>query len=134
MGKRFTSSGRDVEAIAGFDLDVPAGSFTALVGPSGCGKTTLIDLIAGYETPTAGRVLVDGVPVAGPGLDRLVVFQETRLFPWMTVAGNSRDTLIEYMEEPTLVHALPKRFRVLASVGKNAPRSIPIFGKCLGWF
>jgi NitT/TauT family transport system ATP-binding protein len=88
VAKRFSSDGREVAALAGFDLDVPAGSFTALVGPSGCGKTTLIDLIAGYETPDAGRILFDGVPVVGPGVDRLVVFQETRLFPWMTVLDN----------------------------------------------
>jgi len=88
VAKRFTRAERDVEAIGGFDLDVPAGSFTAIVGPSGCGKTTLIDLLAGYELPTSGRVLVDGVSVTGPGVDRLVVFQETRLFPWMTVLDN----------------------------------------------
>jgi NitT/TauT family transport system ATP-binding protein len=69
-------------------FDVPAGTFTALVGPSGCGKTTIIDLIAGYDWPDAGRVTVSGRPVSGPGWDRLVVFQETALFPWMTTIDN----------------------------------------------
>lgn len=67
---------------------VPRGKFTVLIGPSGCGKTTLINLIAGYDRPTAGRVTLDDVAVDAPSSDRLVVFQETALFPWMTVAQN----------------------------------------------
>ncbi len=69
-------------------LDVPRGKLTVLVGPSGCGKTTLINILAGYETSTVGQVLLDERPVAGPGPDRLVVFQEMALFPWMTVEEN----------------------------------------------
>lgn len=69
-------------------FDIPAGTFTALVGPSGCGKTTIINLIAGYDGPDAGRVTVSGRPVSAPGWDRLVVFQETALFPWMTTIDN----------------------------------------------
>jgi sulfonate transport system ATP-binding protein len=64
------------------------GKFTVLIGPSGCGKTTLINLIAGYETPSSGRIALDGAPVGGPDSERLVVFQETALFPWMTVFDN----------------------------------------------
>lgn len=69
-------------------LDVPRGKLTVLVGPSGCGKSTLINILAGFERPTAGQVLLDGKPVTGPGPDRLVVFQEMALFPWMTVEQN----------------------------------------------
>jgi NitT/TauT family transport system ATP-binding protein len=61
---------------------------TVVIGPSGCGKSTLIDVLAGYEKPDSGKVLVDGRPVRGPGPDRLVVFQETALFPWMTTFAN----------------------------------------------
>jgi NitT/TauT family transport system ATP-binding protein len=61
---------------------------TVLVGPSGCGKSTLINLMAGYEKPDAGSIAIDGEPVTGPGPDRLVVFQETALFPWMTTYEN----------------------------------------------
>src|SRR5262245_50619887 len=59
-----------------------------MIGPSGCGKSTLINLIAGYEGPTDGLVLIDGQRIEGPGRDRLVVFQETALFPWMTALEN----------------------------------------------
>jgi NitT/TauT family transport system ATP-binding protein len=67
---------------------VDKGKFTVLIGPSGCGKTTLINLIAGYEQPTEGRITIDGRHIVGPTQDRLVVFQETALFPWMTVFQN----------------------------------------------
>ncbi len=67
---------------------VARAKFTVLIGPSGCGKTTLINLIAGYEQPTQGRIMLDGEEIAGPTRDRLVVFQETALFPWMTVSQN----------------------------------------------
>lgn len=64
------------------------GKLTVLVGPSGCGKTTLINILAGYENVESGSVTIDGRPVRGPGRDRLVVFQETALFPWMTTLEN----------------------------------------------
>ncbi len=69
-------------------LLIERGKLTVLMGPSGCGKTVLIKLIAGYEQPTAGSVYLDGAAVTGPGCDRLVVFQEPALFPWMTVYAN----------------------------------------------
>lgn len=67
---------------------VEDGRFTILIGPSGCGKTSLINLIAGYEMPNAGTIRCDGKSVTGPTRDRLVLFQETTLFPWMTVFEN----------------------------------------------
>lgn len=65
-----------------------AGEITVLIGPSGCGKSTLVNLLAGYEPPDEGKISIGGVPVKGPGGDRLVVFQETALFPWMTTYSN----------------------------------------------
>jgi NitT/TauT family transport system ATP-binding protein len=67
---------------------IERGKLTVMIGPSGCGKSTLIRLLAGFERPTAGTITVDGRPVDGPGRDRLVVFQETALFPWMTTWDN----------------------------------------------
>jgi NitT/TauT family transport system ATP-binding protein len=69
-------------------FEIERGKLTVMIGPSGCGKSTLIRLIAGFERPSAGRIAIDGAPVTGPGLDRLVVFQETALFPWMTTWDN----------------------------------------------
>jgi len=74
--------------LEGCSFSAQRGKLTVLMGPSGCGKTVLINLIAGYENPTSGRVLIDEKPVTGTGSDRLVVFQETALFPWMTAYSN----------------------------------------------
>jgi len=67
---------------------VTKGKLNVLIGPSGCGKTTIVNLLAGYERPTNGEILLDGQPVTRPGWTRLVVFQETALFPWLTVLDN----------------------------------------------
>lgn len=75
-------------AVSRFSLGATEGEFISLLGPSGCGKSTLLMLLAGIVEPTAGRVLVDGRPVTGPGPDRAVVFQEPGLLPWRTVLGN----------------------------------------------
>lgn len=67
---------------------VERGKLTVMIGPSGCGKSTLIRLLAGFEAPTTGSIRLNGAPVTGPGRDRLVVFQESALFPWMTTYDN----------------------------------------------
>jgi NitT/TauT family transport system ATP-binding protein len=88
VGKVFSSRGRHVVALEGITFDVHRGEFLVLVGPSGCGKSTLLDLLGGLGTPTSGRILVDGAPVTGPGLDRGIVFQQYALLPWRTAQAN----------------------------------------------
>jgi NitT/TauT family transport system ATP-binding protein len=68
--------------------DIYDGDFIAVIGPSGCGKTTMMSMLAGFQKPTAGHVLFDGKPVAGPGPERGVIFQEYGVFPWLTVKQN----------------------------------------------
>ena len=89
VGKRFRAGQGDrLPVLEGVSFDVAPGEFLCLVGPSGCGKSTLLDLIAGLTLADAGSILIDGRPVAGPGLDRGIVFQQYALFPWKTAAGN----------------------------------------------
>ena len=77
-----------VKALEDIQLQVAPGELVALLGPSGCGKSTLLNLIAGFEQPTPGQLLVNGAGVSAPGPDRGVVFQEAALFPWLTVWEN----------------------------------------------
>ncbi len=77
------------EVVHNCSFTVESGKLTVMIGPSGCGKSTLIRLLAGFERPTSGAItLADGKAVTGPGLDRLVVFQESALFPWMSTYDN----------------------------------------------
>ena len=83
-----TTSGERLLALDNISLTVRAGEFLCIVGPSGCGKSTLLHLIAGLNPQTSGTVLVDGHPVSEPGTDRILIFQELGLFPWLTVGEN----------------------------------------------
>ncbi|GLJ60698.1 ABC transporter ATP-binding protein [Microbacterium barkeri] len=86
--KTFELKGEEFVAIERVNLDIADNEFVTVVGPSGCGKSTLMNILAGLEAPTAGQALVDGKPVAGPGPDRGVIFQQYALFPWLTVRKN----------------------------------------------
>ncbi|MCF4126673.1 ABC transporter ATP-binding protein [Methylobacterium sp. SyP6R] len=79
---------KPVQALKPTDLTVAKNDFITILGPSGCGKSTLLRIIAGLDRPSAGRVLVEGREVRGPGPDRGMVFQSYTLFPWLTVAEN----------------------------------------------
>ncbi len=88
VSKSFRGRQGMVQALANVSLQVREGEFVCLVGRSGCGKSTLLNIIAGLEAPDGGQVLADGKPVTGPGRDRMVMFQESALFPWLDVMGN----------------------------------------------
>ena len=82
--------GTATDTLRDISLTVADGEFLCVIGPSGCGKTTLLNIIAGLETPTAGSITLDGVPITGAGPDRAVIFQESALFPWLTALNNVR--------------------------------------------
>jgi len=83
-----TNSGQPLAALANINLDVRAGEFLCIVGPSGCGKSTLLHLIAGLSRPSSGNIRVNGKPIRGAGTDRILIFQDLGLFPWLTVRQN----------------------------------------------
>ena len=88
VSKSFKTGTGVVQALDRVSLQVGEGEFVCLVGASGCGKSTLLNIIAGLEKPDGGNVLADGKPVTSPGRERLVMFQEPALFPWLDVFGN----------------------------------------------
>jgi sulfonate transport system ATP-binding protein len=88
VSKTFRVGNEPIQALQGVDLTIAPAEFVTIVGASGCGKSTLLRIIAGLETRFDGEVRYDGRPIEGPSLDRGIVFQEPRLFPWLTVEQN----------------------------------------------
>lgn len=86
--RRFVNNRHDTLALQDVSLSIQEGEFVCVVGPSGCGKSTLLNLIAGLDRPSEGQLLFDGRTIERAGADRIVVFQEPALFPWMNVRGN----------------------------------------------
>jgi ABC-type nitrate/sulfonate/bicarbonate transport system ATPase subunit len=86
--KTFNVAGSALSVLEGLDLAIEPSAFLTIVGASGCGKSTLLRMVAGLDADFEGRVTLDGEPVTAPSLDRGLVFQEPRLFPWLTVAQN----------------------------------------------
>src|SRR5439155_17146077 len=101
VSKNFQGASGTVLAVDRVSLNVAEGEFVCLVGASGCGKSTLLNIIAGLEKPDSGTVRADGKPVTGPGRERLVMFQEPALFPWLDVFGN---VLFGLKLKPTLTN------------------------------
>jgi len=115
---RRSTSGAVVTAVDHVTFDVRLGEFLCLLGPSGCGKTSILNVLAGLDEPTSGEALLDGRPIAGPGPDRAVLFQEPALFPWLSVAGNV-DLALKLTGTPASER--PDRIRTwLANVGLEA--------------
>jgi len=87
-GKKDTSSEGLNVALQDMDIGISRGEFIVIIGPSGCGKSTALNLLAGFELPSHGKVLLDSIPVSGPSHERGVIFQDDALFPWLTVQEN----------------------------------------------
>jgi NitT/TauT family transport system ATP-binding protein len=88
VSKSYGDAAYRTEVVSECSFKIERNKLTVMIGPSGCGKSTLIRLLAGFETPDSGSITINGQPVAGPGRDRLVLFQESALFPWMNTWDN----------------------------------------------
>ena len=88
VSKHFRARGIEVHALDRVSLDVEESEFVCLVGPSGCGKSTLLNIVAGLEAADEGTVLADGAAITAPGRERMMMFQEAALFPWLNVQDN----------------------------------------------
>ena len=88
LHKNFFIKGQKIEVLSGVNLNVKKGELVAIVGASGCGKSTLLKLITTLETISSGEILLDGEPVSGPSPKCSMIFQEARLFPWLSVQQN----------------------------------------------
>ena len=117
IGRTFAGvrGGSPTVALEPTTLEVADNDFITILGPSGCGKSTLLRIVAGLDTPTQGRVLLDGAPVTMPGRDRGMVFQSYTLFPWLTVHQNICFGLREKRMPVAQQHEIAARF--IAEVG-----------------
>lgn len=88
VSKNYGSMQFSKDVVGDCSFTIERGKLTVMIGPSGCGKSTLIRLLAGFEQPSTGTIKLDGQPITGPSRDRLVLFQESALFPWMTTYDN----------------------------------------------
>jgi NitT/TauT family transport system ATP-binding protein len=127
VSKQFDQAGSPIQAVAGLDLAIGEGEFVSIVGPSGCGKSTLLYMLGGFIAADSGRMLVDGHPIAGPGVDRGVVFQEYALFPWLTVFDNIAYGLRESRMPKAEICATAERYiKLIGLTGfeKRFPREL----------
>lgn len=117
----------EVVALNGVDMEIRENEFVCVVGPSGCGKLTLLNIIAGLERPTSGRVCVKGKEVVNPGSERGVIFQQYALFPWLTVKKNVKFGLkLRGVKEPELSVIADKYIRLvgLEEFGDSYPKEL----------
>ncbi|WP_455380241.1 ABC transporter ATP-binding protein [Acidihalobacter prosperus] len=122
LEKHFVKKGQDVHALNNINLEVRANEFLALVGASGCGKSTLLRIIGGLESFTEGEVLVDDKAVNSPGKDRVMVFQDYSLYPWLNVIENIRfcrqlDTHVRAATTAEAAAAVDRSYALLSLMG-----------------
>ncbi|MFQ5904609.1 MAG: ABC transporter ATP-binding protein [Candidatus Binatia bacterium] len=116
ISKTFGSNESQVFALKDVSFTVEEGSFVVIIGPSGCGKTSLLRIIDGLIPPSGGEVLIDGRPIAGPGPDRSIVFQNFRLLPWRRVLGNVEMGLEINGTDKNERHELARRYLELVGL------------------
>ncbi len=116
--REFNSKRGSVVALADTNVSVQEGEFLCFVGPSGCGKSTLLNIVAGLDKPTQGSVLMDGKPVTGPGRDRVVIFQEPALFPWLNVIKNVEFGLVRQIPDAIRRREIARYFLQLVHLGR----------------
>ncbi len=122
--KSFSGSSGQVEALDPVSFTVPAGQFVCLLGPSGCGKSTLLNIIAGLDEPTAGQIEMNGQPISGPGGNRVMIFQEAALFPWLNVQDNVEFGLRMAGEPPSQRRVISQRLLALVKLSSFGKASV----------
>ncbi|MFE4711447.1 MULTISPECIES: ABC transporter ATP-binding protein [unclassified Paenibacillus] len=124
VSKVFTSQKEKVQALENVNLSLEPHEFVAIIGPSGCGKSTLLKIVAGLDTGYEGSVELDGKPVTGPSIQKGVIFQEHRLFPWLTVEKNIAADLS--LKDPEVRKAVDEMIQLVKLGGfeKSFPKQL----------
>ncbi|MGE5674627.1 MAG: ABC transporter ATP-binding protein [Mycobacterium leprae] len=122
--KAFRTRRGKLHVLENIDLQVKRGEFMCLLGPSGCGKSTLLGIIAGLLKPDGGEVLMEGEPVTGPGPERVMLFPDGALYPWLTVQGNVEFGLRLQSIDPAAVRERALAALELVRLGKFAQASV----------
>lgn len=117
LAKEYPARQGKIIALQETSLEIKSGEFVCFVGPSGCGKTTLLNMIAGLELPTKGAVTKNGELIEGPASDRVVIFQEAALFPWLNVIQNVEFGLVQRMA-PEKRRQIARTFLHLVHLGR----------------
>jgi len=117
VAKRFPGPGGSTTVFEDLWLRIDRGEFVCVIGHSGCGKTTLLNILAGLDTPSEGEILVDGREIDGPSLDRAVIFQGHALLPWMTVLGNVAFAVASRWRKAPRAEIEERARRAIATVG-----------------